>query len=859
MPMERTLTDPERLAARVRALTPALAAQVATFLDGLAADAPRPSARGRGVEGDGTRRLPTFDATDPAAAWRGALLHGILEHTTALVYVRGVDGRYLLANRRFEEAFHLAPGHAVGKTPAEVLPASLSSAVTANDARVLADGKALEAEELDADGEDLRAFHSLKIPLLDEDGRPYAVCGISSDTSERRREEDRRRRRTDALVTLWKTNLARNRSLAESLEQITALAARTMKVERVGVWLFDATRTKIRCLCLYELSKDRHSSGLELLASEYPAYFRALAATRSVAADRARTDLRTAEFAEDYLSPIGISSMVDAPIRIDGETVGVLCHEHVGPGRHWTDDAQVFAGSLADLTAFAIQTDARVRAERALVESDRRHAATLASLADAVVVVDAGGRVTLVNPAAERLLGRPAARLLGRPLVEVIVPCDEDGAPRPESLDAFLAGGTSAATGGSCCVRRADGVAVPVARRVTPLDTPESEGNGRVVVLHDLSETRRFEEGIRRAQRMEAVGALAGGVAHDFNNLLTVIQGCTQLLLERTPRADPSWELIDEIRRAGDRSGGLARKLLTFARGQDLHPTGVDLNAVLEELRSLLARLVGASIELVLDLGPSLRPVHADAGAIEQVIVNLAANARDAMPAGGRLTLATRNLATLDAGDRVLLTVADTGMGIPPAVLPRIFDPFFTTKAEGKGTGLGLAIVHGIVTQSGGRIDVDTSPGKGTTFRLEFPVHTDAARARPADGGTETVLLAEDDELVRTVARIALVSRGYRLLEARDGVEALALAERHAGDIHLLVSDVNMPRMDGAELATRLLARRPSLCVLLITGFGTDEVLRSMPRSPAIEVLEKPFSPDELGARVRQLLDRSLA
>ncbi len=848
--MERTLADSDRLAQRVSALSPDQVAAVTAFLDRLAP--------GTGRRDAGASPLPAFDTTDPAGAWRGALLEGILEHTTAIVYVRGVDGRYLLVNRRFEETFGIPPGQAIGKTPEQVLPPSLATAVTANDARVLAEGKELQAEETDAGGEELRAFHALKIPLLDASGRPYAVCGIASDVSDRRREQDRQRRRTAALVALWKTNLARNRSLQQSLEQITSLAARTMRVERVGVWLFDPTRTKIRCLCLYELSLDRHTSGQELSAAEYPAYFRALATSRAVAADHAATDTRTSEFAEDYLEPIGISSMMDAPIRVDGATVGVLCHEVVGPERHWTEDAQLFAGSLADLTAFAIQTDARVQAERALARTERRHAATLSSLADAVLVTDAGGLVTLMNPAAERLLGVTAAYGVGRALVDVVVPCAEDGAPRPESLDAFLAGPPPEGPAGFCCVRRADGVAVPVRRLVTPLEGAESDPNGRVVVLQDLTETRKFEEGIRHAQRMEAVGTLAGGVAHDFNNLLTVIQGCTQLLLERTPRSDPSYELIDEIRRAGDRSGGLARRLLKFARGHELRPESVDLNALLEELRSLLVRLVGARIELVLDLDRALGLVHADAGALEQVIVNLATNARDAMSAGGRLTLATRRLATPGGDDRVVLTVEDTGAGIPPSVLPRIFDPFFTTKADGKGTGLGLSIVHGIVTRSGGRIDVDSAPGRGAKFRIELPVRADA-RPVPADGGTETVLLAEDDELVRTVARIALASRGYRLLEARDGIDALAIAERHAGHIDVLVSDVNMPRMDGSELATRLLARRPGLRVLLITGFGAEEVLRSMPKSPSIEVLEKPFSPDELGAKVRQMLDRAPA
>ncbi len=360
------------------------------------------------------------------------------------------------------------------------------------------------------------------------------------------------------------------------------------------------------------------------------------------------------------------------------------------------------------------------------------------------------------------------------------------------------------------------------------------------------------------AEVADRIRRLAGRLAHDFNNLLTVIQGCTQLLLERTTRDNPSWELIDEIRRAGDRTGNLVRKLLAFARGQELTPAPVDLNALLTEMRSLVGRLVGPEIALVLDLDPRLPPIHADAGALEQVIVNLVVNARDAMEKGGRLSISTRG-GPLDGGaERVELTVTDTGTGIPPALMDRIFDPFFTTKESGKGTGLGLTIVEGIVTQSGGRVHVESEVGKGTTFRLEFPRHAGAARGRDPLAGTETILVAEDDDMIRTLARIALSDRGYRLLEAHDGLEALAIAERFPGDISLLVADINMPRMDGAELASRLLVRRPTLRVLFITGFAAETVMQTAPRGPRVAVLEKPFDAERLVASVRALLDRAV-
>ena len=354
----------------------------------------------------------------------------------------------------------------------------------------------------------------------------------------------------------------------------------------------------------------------------------------------------------------------------------------------------------------------------------------------------------------------------------------------------------------------------------------------------------------------DRVRALAGRLAHDFNNLLTVIDGCTQLLLGRTARDDPSWELVDEIRRAGDRTGNLVRRLLAFARGQELDPAPVNLNALLVELRSLIGRLVGPEIELVLDLEPGLPTIHADSGALEQVIVNLVVNARDAMAKGGRLSIATSAVPEGSAAERVALVVSDTGTGISPTIRDRIFDPLFTTKEAGKGTGLGLTIVESIVAQSGGHIRVESEVGKGATFRLDFPRHVAATSAKDPSAGAETILVAEDDEAVRRLAGIALSARGYRLLEAGDGLEALALAERYPGEISLLVTDVGMPRMDGAELAERLRARRPSMRVLFVTGFGSDAITGASTRAAHVAVLEKPFTPDQLAAAVRALLDR---
>jgi signal transduction histidine kinase/ActR/RegA family two-component response regulator len=381
---------------------------------------------------------------------------------------------------------------------------------------------------------------------------------------------------------------------------------------------------------------------------------------------------------------------------------------------------------------------------------------------------------------------------------------------------------------------------------------------------------------LEQAQKMDAIGRLAGGVAHDFNNLLTVILGRTDILLAPLKPEDPMRRGIELIQRTAGRAADLTRQLLAFSRKQVLEATVLDLNVVTTDMKDMLARLIGEDIALVTTPGPDLGHVKADRGQIEQVVMNLAVNARDAMPQGGHLIIETENV-DLDAeyvrrhvgarpGPHVMLAVSDSGVGIPREIQRHIFEPFFTTKEQGKGTGLGLATVYGIVKQSGGYIEVDSEPGRGTTFRIYLP-RVDATApaadrsARPiaAAGGTETILLVEDEEGVRELARDILRASGYTVIEARNGPEALLLCERHQGPLDLLLTDVVMPRMSGRELAERLAPLRPDLSVLYMSGYTDDAVIRHGVLGAGTPFLQKPFTPSALVSRVRETLDLAAA
>lgn len=491
------------------------------------------------------------------------------------------------------------------------------------------------------------------------------------------------------------------------------------------------------------------------------------------------------------------------------------------------------------------------------------------SLPMGLVISNERGEITDLNESALRMFGYTRPELLGNN-IEILVPerlrkshekhrGSYNNRPHIRSLG----------IGRELIARRKDGTEFPVEISLGPL---AMEG-GRLVAstIIDISARKKIEQQLRLAQRMEAIGQLAGGIAHDFNNLLAVIIGSADILVDALPRGDALSKKVEMIKSAGSSAADLVRQLLAFSRQEMVQPVVLDVKKIIEHSESILRRVIGANIEFSVVVEDSVGSVKADPGQIEQVLLNLAVNARDAMPTGGRLTIRGRN-AELDDFDKakhefvvpgryVLLEVEDTGCGMDLKTQARIFDPFFTTKEFGRGTGLGLACVYGIVKQTGGYIWVYSEVNQGSVFKVYLPRIDQAVRPverkeaeTPALYGSETILLAEDSESLREMAREYLESIGYTVLDANSGTEALRQAKEFAGRIDLLLTDIVMPEMGGAELAEQIVALRPEIKVIFTSGYARNAITGHPPLNPSAVFIPKPYRPKALARKVREVL-----
>lgn len=497
-----------------------------------------------------------------------------------------------------------------------------------------------------------------------------------------------------------------------------------------------------------------------------------------------------------------------------------------------------------DLLVRAIRyASERGRAIEALERREEHYRSLIENSMDLISILNMDGTIRYVSPSQGRLLGYPLDTLVGNNVVSFVHPEDK------VRVQMALANGNKGRPV-ECRVRHCDGswrVLESFARDLSHV----AGVRGMVVNSRDITERKHLEEQLHHSQRMEAVGRLASGIAHDFNNLLMVITGYSNMLLDAMRPGDPARKDLEQVVKASERATDLTRQLLAFSRRQGVRASLVDLNALVQEMDRMLRRVLGEDIELIVKLAPGLKTVRADPGQIEQVILNLVVNARDAMLSGGQLLIETRN-AELPDRDSVMLSITDTGIGMEPQVASRVFEPFFTTKEH--GTGLGLSTSYGIIKENSGDVRVESTPGEGTTFHIELPVteqlhaNLELPHERRVPRGTETILLVEDEDGVRRVVEAMLKRHGYQVLASASSEDALAVANQHRGVIHLLITDMVMPGMSGCEMAECLMERRPDMKVLYVSGFGDTK------SQSDVHFLQKPFSAAELATKVREIL-----
>ncbi|NNL66517.1 MAG: PAS domain S-box protein [Myxococcales bacterium] len=711
--------------------------------------------------------------------------------------------------------------------------------------------------------------------------------------SDPERDADRQAR---ALLKLSETVGQWGADVDAALARITETASQALGVERAGVWFFDGRRESIRCADVYWRSDGSHASGDVLRRAEHPAYFEAIASERAVAAGDAAKDPRTREFADGYLAEYGIGAMLDTPVHHGGQVVGILCLEHVGGPREWTVAERFFAASLGDFVGLALTEHQRSEAEAALRAREEQLRLLNEHASDLIGGLDAEGRFTYLSPNHREALGLAPEGLLGTDAFDLVHPDDVERAK-----GAFEAG---LDTGATITLRyrlaRADGSWVWY------------EGAGRtyrgadgrpasVVASRDITDrlaaeraAKELQAQLSQAQRLEAVGRLAGGIAHDFNNLLTAILGHLEVaqsdpkLRDGSPAGQALRDELAEASSAALRAAELTRQLLALGRNQAIEAELVDVNAALESLGRMIRRVIGEDVRLVAELSPAVPAIRIDPTQLDQVLMNLAINCRDAMPHGGVLRVAT-SVRDLDPafvtehvgariGRHVCIEGRDSGVGMDRETRARVFDPFFTTKEVGKGAGLGLSTVYQIVREARGVIELESQLDAGTCVRIFLPAIEDATGEAPdvagepavraerretpepeparASGAGQRVLVVEDEDAVRRLLERALRAQGHDVVTAANGREALARMAEIGDDVALVVSDVVMPVMGGIELARRLAQTHPELKLLMLSGYappqpdGADaDVLRRD------RVLQKPFTTRRLIERVQALLD----
>jgi len=772
------------------------------------------------------------------AAWRGAeILQAsderyrlIAENAADVIWTLDTEGRVTYISPSVERV--------LGLTPEEVMATSLGEAVTESSAGVLSEVRAqviaqmrglapdrpvtAEVRRARKDGRVVWAEIVVRV-MRDAEGRPVGILGVARDISERRRAEE-----------------ALRRLQAELQAVLDALPAcvyhkdcenRVLWANRAMLDLVGANRTQVT-----------GHDGAELFPPDV--------ARRFWEDDREviRTDRPKSDIVE----------MVRHP---DGSP-----HWYATRKIPWHDAA----GKVVGILGCSLDITPLRQAEEALRRSEERFRTVFASAPVGIVIVDEECRALDANPAYEQILGYTLAELQALPNLLVLANPAEQEAATAQFREAVCQRQTFPAS--EVHLMRKGGQAIAVRHVGASVHDHEGRFLYGMAIIEDVTETRRMEERLRQGQKMEAIGRLAGGVAHDFNNLLQVILGCTGEVLSSLPAGSPHKVPLAQSEQAARRAAGLTRQLLAFSRQQVLRPERLDVSTVAANLLSLLARLIGENIRIDFRPAAEIGPVLADHGQIEQILMNLCVNARDAMPSGGRLTIATE-AATLDEeycasrdwaqpGRYAVVRITDTGTGMDAATLARAFDPFFTTKGVGKGTGLGLAVAYGIARQHGGGITIESAPGHGSTFSVFLPCCAEEPAPAPPParhavhhGTGETVLVAEDEELVRDVCQRMLERAGYRVIAASDGAEAVRLVAENPGAIDLLLFDMVMPGMSGRDAYETICSEHGPLPCVFVSGYVSPESEAGTPDASAQPMLRKPYEGTALVCAVREALD----
>jgi two-component system, cell cycle sensor histidine kinase and response regulator CckA len=823
------------------------------------------------VEG---RRRPrrTANVEQETSEWEAELRaissreSAILDSALDSILVLDQEGRIREFNSAAEHTFGYRKAEVVGRSAAEtIVPQRLRETHRLGFVRRgpgvddLGLNQRTETIALRADGREL-PIELAVTAALDRGVKVYTV--YIRDISERRRAE-----RDAAAEHATLRILSGAASLAEAAAPLLDTLCTAHGWDLGTIWVRDDEVGAVRCVHLWK-AEGVEAPELEALAGDV--FFPVGAGLVGQVSASGETlwveNLReNAPFPRMALAARhGLVSLAAVPVLGGRECLGVI---ELFSRTSRPDDADLRGRLSAIGRQLGLFQDRR-RAEKALRASEERFRALVENGSDVTALVDADGTFRYVSGPVRRVLGRTPEELVGKSAFELMHPEDVSGV-RARLAEAVCHPGRPIT--GTYRLRHADGTwrfleSMSVSHRNNPAI------RAIVVNARDVTERHTLEEQLRQSQKMEAVGRLAGGIAHDFNNLLAVMLGYTTMTLARTGDPAVVTRNLEHIRTAAERAANLTRQLLTFSRKQVLMPKVLDLASVVSELDTMLQRLIGEDVELVTDVARAQGRVKADRGQLEQVVVNLAVNARDAMPQGGRLSIVVRDVvvdetlareqAGLRPGRYVRLDVGDNGVGMEPETLDHLFEPFFSTKEKGKGTGLGLATVYGIVHQGGGHIAVESSVGRGTTFRIWLPeVESDEEPAAPPAAaapaaGTETILLVEDEDALRELLHEVLSENGYVVLQAASGAEALRVSRGHAGGIDLLLTDVVMPGMSGREVATALSAERPGLRVLFASGYTAEAIARHGVLEPGTDLIHKPFTPEALLRRVRDRLDR---